>query len=220
MFIGHFGVAFAAKKAAPQTSLGTLILAAQFLDFLWPVFLLLGIEQVKIVPGKFRISPLEFVDYPITHSLLMAALWAVLFAGIYYGFSHKARPAFVLAAVVLSHWVLDFIVHRPDLPLIPGGKARVGLALWNSMPAAVAAELVCFGAGVWIYVSCTRSRDNIGSYAFWALTGFLFFGWVSTLFAGAPPNVTSLAWGGLAMVLTAPWGWWADKHRTVDARVQ
>lgn len=215
MFIGHFGVALAAKKVAPETSLGTLILAAQFPDFLWPLFLLLGIEHVRIAPGITRVSPLDFTDYPISHSLLMAIVWAVVFAGIYYALRRSAGSALVVGAAVLSHWVLDFIVHRPDLQLYSGSAARVGLGLWNSWPATVAAEVLCFSAGLWIYLDCTRARDNSGRYGFLTLAAFLFLGWVSTLFAGAPPNVTSLAWGGIAMWLVAPWGWWADRHRAV-----
>jgi hypothetical protein len=213
MFIGHFGVALAAKKVAPKTSLGTLILAAQFLDFLWPVFLLLGIEHVRIAPGFTRVSPLDFTDYPISHSLLMATVWAVLFSAIYYALRRNARSAVVVGAAVLSHWVLDLIVHRPDLQLYPGGETRVGLGLWNSWAAAIAAEILFFGAGLWMYLSCTRARDHVGRYGFWALIAFLFLGWVSALLAGAPPSATSLAWGGVTIWLTVPWGWWADKHR-------
>ena len=215
MFIGHFGVALAAKKVAPRTSLGTLILAAQFLDFLWPAFLLLGIEHVRIVPGISVVSPLEFTDYPISHSLLMALVWAVLFGGTYYMLRGYARGAWVVAAAVLSHWVLDFIVHRPDLQLLPGVRFRVGLGLWDSFVASVAVETLFFGVGLWIYLSCTRGRDRVGHYGFWALIAFLFFGWIGSLFAGAPPNVPSIAWGGLVMLLTVLWGWWADKHRAV-----
>ncbi len=215
MFIGHFGVALAAKKIAPRTSLGTLILAAQFIDFLWPLFLLLGIEHVRIAPGITKVSPLDFTDYPISHSLLMVVVWAFLFSGIYYGLRRNLRTALVIGATVLSHWVLDFIVHRPDLQLGPGGQVRVGLGLWNSLAASIAAEVLFFGVGLWIYLSCTRARDKVGRYGFWALIAFLFFGWLSTLFAGAPPNVTSLAWGGMVMWLTAPWGWWVDRHRAV-----
>jgi drug/metabolite transporter superfamily protein YnfA len=219
MFIGHFGVALAAKRVAPKTSLGTLIFAAQFLDFLWPALLLLGIEHVRIAPGITRASPFDFVDYPISHSLLMVIVWAILLGGIYYAVSHYARGALVVAAAVLSHWVLDLIVHRPDLLLRPGGQTRAGLGLWNSWPATIAVEVLFFGAGLWIYLSCTRVRDNAGRYGFWALIALLFFGWVSTLFAGAPPNVTSIAWGGLTMLLTVPWGWWADKHREIEPSV-
>ena len=133
MFIGHFGVALAAKRVAPKTSLGTLILAAQFLDFLWAFFLLRGIEHVRIAPGFTRVSPLDFTDYPISHSLLMATVWALLFGGTYYALRRNARSALVLGAALLSHWVLDFIVHRPDLQLYPGSKVHVGLGLWNSV---------------------------------------------------------------------------------------
>ena len=125
MFIGHFGVALGAKRVAPKSSLGTLILAAQFLDFLWPVFVLLGIEHVRIATGATRVSPLDFTDYPISHSLLIATVWAVLFGGVYYAIRHNSRSALVVSAAVLSHWVLDFIVHRPDLQLYPGSEVRV-----------------------------------------------------------------------------------------------
>ncbi|MGC2182190.1 MAG: hypothetical protein WA637_02795 [Terriglobales bacterium] len=170
---------------------------------------------MRIAPGITRVSPLDFNDYPISHSLLMAIVWAVAFSGTYYALRRSKGSALVVGAAVVSHWVLDFIVHRPDLQLYPGGSVRVGLGLWNSWVATIAAEVLCFGVGLWLYLGCTRARDNAGRYGFWALIAFLFLGWVSTLFTGAPPNTTSLAWGGLAMWLTAPWGWWVDRHRTV-----
>jgi membrane-bound metal-dependent hydrolase YbcI (DUF457 family) len=214
MFIGHFGVAFAAKRVAPRTSLGILILGAQFLDFIWPIFLLLGIEHVRIAPGITRVSPLDFYDYPISHSLLMAAVWSVVVGGTYYRARRYGRGALVVGLAVLSHWVLDFIVHRPDLPVWPRGP-RVGLGLWNSWVATNCAETLIYGVGVWIYAQSTRARDAIGRYAFWGLVAFLFLGWATTLAAGPPPDVRSLAWGTLAMWLTIPWGWWADKHREI-----
>ncbi len=219
MFIGHFGVALAAKKFAPRTSLGTLILAAQFLDFLWPVFLLLGIEHARIAPGATKISPIDFSDYPISHSLVMALVWALIVAAIYYAFRRNSKSAAVVGAAVLSHWILDFIVHRSDLQLYPGGGKRLGLGLWNSVPASIAVEILFFAVGVGMYLGCTRPRDNAGRYGLWALVVFLFAGWVSTLFAGAPPSVTALAWGGIAMWLTVPWGGWADRHRAAIASV-
>ena len=219
MFIGHFGIAFAAKKFAPRASLGTLMLAAQFLDFLWPVFLLLGIEHAGILPGATKVSPIDFTDYPISHSLFMALVWALILGAVYYTFRRNSKSAMVVAATVLSHWILDFIVHRPDLQLYPGGGERVGLGLWNSLPATIAVESVFFVFGAGIYLSCTRARDNSGRYGFWALAVFLFLGWFSTLFAGAPPSVAALAWGGIAMWLTVPWGWWADRHRAAIASI-
>jgi hypothetical protein len=217
MFIGHFGVALAAKKLSPRASLGTLVLAAQFLDLLWPIFLLASIEHVEIVPGITKVSPFDFTDYPISHSLLMVFVWSALLGGIYYVFRRYWRGAWVLAGAVTSHWILDFIVHRPDLPFRPGGEARVGLGLWDSWPASITVEIFFFGAGLWIYLNSTRAHDNIGRYGFWSLIVLLFFGWISTLFAGAPPDVRSVAWGALTMWLTIPWAWWADKHRGVIA---
>jgi hypothetical protein len=212
MFIGHFGIALAAKKAAPRTSLGTLIFVAQFLDLLWPILLLADVEHVRISPGITRVSPFDFYDYPVSHSLLMAVGWSVVVAAIYYAVRRYTRGAFVISLAVLSHWILDFIVHRRDLPLWPSGP-RVGLGLWNSWPASIVAEVLIFAAGVWIYTTSTPARDVIGRYAFWALVAFLFVGYLSVLAAGAPPNVTALARGALMMWLLVLWGWWADKHR-------
>jgi hypothetical protein len=205
MFIGHFGVALAVKKVAPRTSLGSLILAAEFLDLLWPIFLLCGIEHVEIVPGITKVSPFDFTDYPISHSLVMVFVWSALLGGIYYAFKRYWRGAWILAGAVTSHWILDFIVHRPDLPLRPGGETRLGLGLWNSWPASITVEILFFGAGVWIYLSSTHARDNVGRYGLWSMIGLLFFGWITTLFAGVPPDVRSVAWGALTMWLTVPW---------------
>ena len=107
MFIGHFGVALAAKKVAPKTSLGTLILASQFADLLWPFLLLVGIEHVEIVPGITKVSPFDFTDYPFSHSLLMLFFWSLLVGGIYYALRRYQRGAFVIGAAVISHWILD-----------------------------------------------------------------------------------------------------------------
>jgi hypothetical protein len=212
MFIGHFGVALAAKKLTPQTSLGTLVLAAQFLDFIWPIFLLLGLEHVRIAPGITRMSPFDFYDYPISHSLVTSVGWSVLVGGAYYARRRNVRTAWILAAAVFSHWFLDFLVHRPDLPLWPGGP-KVGLGLWNSWAVETILEVAIFAAGTWAYLNVTRARDAIGRYALWALLIFLFLGWVASLKAGAPPDVRSMAWGTVSMWALIPWAWWADRHR-------
>ncbi len=215
MFIGHFGLALAAKKFAPRTSLGATMFAAEFVDLLWPIFLLLGIEHVVISPGITRMSPLDFTDYPITHSLVMGVVWAVAVGGIYFALRRYSRGAWVVAGLVLSHWFLDWLVHRPDLLLYWGGTAKFGLGLWNHPLLEAPLEVAIFVAGTWIYSSCTRAKDAIGRYGFWSLIVFLFAGWVSTLFAGAPPSVTALAWGGISMSVTVVWAWWADRHREV-----
>jgi hypothetical protein len=212
MFIGHFGVALAAKKVAPRTSLGMLFFAAQFLDLIWPIFLLLGVEHVRLTSGITKVSPFDFYDYPISHSRLTAAGWSVLVGAAYHGFRRYGRGAWVVGLAVLSHWILDFLVHRPDLPLRPGGP-KVGLGLWNHWVAEMAVEVALFGVGIWMYLGCTRPRDGMGRYAFWALLALLFFGWVATLFGGAPPDVRSMTWGALSMWIVVPWAWWADRHR-------
>ncbi len=212
MFIGHFGVALAAKKLTPRTSLGSLVFAAQFLDLLWPVFLLVGLEHVRIAPGITRMSPFDFYDYPITHSLLTAAVWSVAVGSGYYLLRRSARAAWVIGVVVISHWVLDFMVHRPDLPLWPGGP-KVGLGLWNSWVLETLIEVAIFAIGCWLYFSVTRARDSVGRYALWALLIFLFLGWVASLAAGPPPSERSMAWGALSMWGVVPWAWWADRHR-------
>ncbi len=134
--------------------------------------MLLGIEHVRIAPGYTRVSPLDFTDYPISHSLLMATVWAILFGGTYYILRRTAQSALVVGTAVLSHWLLDFIVHRPDLQLYPGSEVRVDLGLWNSWAASIAMEVLFFGAGLGSYLSCTCARDNTGRYAFWAMIAF------------------------------------------------
>ena len=128
MFIGHFGVGFAVKKAAPGISLGLLFIAVQFLDLLWPTLLLLDIEHVVISPGITKSTPLDFTDYPISHSLIMVIGWGFAFGLIYWLVKRKIHHAIVLAACVASHWLLDLIVHRPDLPCIPGNPRNSVLA--------------------------------------------------------------------------------------------
>ncbi|MGD8428729.1 MAG: hypothetical protein PVH63_13980, partial [Balneolaceae bacterium] len=175
MFIGHFGVGLGAKKAAPKISLGTLFLGAQFLDLLWPTFLLLGWENVEIQPGVTKMTPLNFTYYPISHSFLMACIWGVLIGGAYFLIKRKSRGALVLGIAVVSHWVLDLLVHRPDLPLYPGNSPMLGLGLWNHMGVEIILEGLIFLAGLWLYIKSTESKNNIGSYGFWGLIAFLVF---------------------------------------------
>jgi membrane-bound metal-dependent hydrolase YbcI (DUF457 family) len=163
MFLGHFGVGFGAKAVAPKTSLGTLFLAAQFVDLLWPTFLLIGLEKVVIAPGITKVTPFDFTHYPFTHSLLISLVWAALFGGTYFLLRRYPRGAWICGAAVISHWLLDVLTHRPDLPLAPGGATRVGLGLWNSLPATLVVEFAIFGAGVWLYLSTTRAHDRTGS---------------------------------------------------------
>lgn len=216
MFLGHFAVGFGAKKAAPKTSLGTLILAAVFLDTLWPLFLLAGLERVRIDPGNTPVTPLDFEFYPYSHSLLLAAAWSVAFAGSYFVLRRYRAGALVAGICVFSHWVLDFVSHRPDLPLLPGGSARAGLGLWHSRPATIAVEGVLFAAGIAIYARTTVARDRTGRWALAGLVAVLVVSYFANLFGPPPPDVTLIADAGLAAgILLVAWGYWIDRHREV-----
>ncbi|MEK7728510.1 MAG: hypothetical protein AAB354_08860 [candidate division KSB1 bacterium] len=215
MFLGHYALALAAKKAAPKTSLGTLVLAAQFLDFLWPLFLLLGLEHVRIAPGNTVFTPLDFYDYPISHSLLAALGWALGWGLIYFFQRRNARSAILLGACVLSHWLLDAGTHRTDLPLLPGGMTRIGLGLWNHFAATVVVEALLFVIGVFIYARATIAADRIGRFAFLGLILFLGGIWLANMFSPPPPNETAIAVAALSLWLTVPWAHWFDQHRHV-----
>jgi membrane-bound metal-dependent hydrolase YbcI (DUF457 family) len=212
MFIGHFGLALAAKKVAPRPSLGTLVLAAQLVDGVWPVMLLLGLERVEIVPGITAVNPLDFVSYPYTHSLAAVGLWALALGGSYLLLRRDRAGATWLAALVLSHWALDYVSHRPDLPLWPDGP-RVGLGLWHSLPATLVVEFALFGVGAWLYASVTRPRDRIGTFAFAAFVAVLAVIYVMAVFGPPPPSVEALAMSGLLGWLFVAWAYWIDRHR-------
>ncbi|HEY4949543.1 MAG TPA: hypothetical protein VIH88_04340 [Candidatus Acidoferrales bacterium] len=214
MFLGHFGVALAAKKVAPRASLGVLVLAAQFADLLWPIFLLLGWEQVRIAPGITRVTPLDFISYPYSHSLVAQLLWGVALGAVYFAIRRDGRGAVVAGMCVATHWVLDFAAHRPDMPMVPGGE-RYGLGMWNSLPLTLFVEFAIYGAGIAIYLKTTRAKDRVGIYALWALLIFLFVIYVSGACGDAPPDVKAIAYITLTMWLLVPWAAWADKHRAV-----
>jgi hypothetical protein len=213
MFIGHFGLALAAKKVAPKTSLGALVFATEFVDLLWPLCLLLGIEHVAVVPGITRMTPLDFTDYPITHSLLMGVVWAIVVGGVYFLLKRYGRGACVIAIGVLSHWILDWVTHRPDLALYPGATIKYGLGLWNHPVPEMILEGGIFVFGTIVYITATSARDKVGRYAAWSLIIFLLFVWLSALFGDPPPPAKALAWISLSIWVTVPWAWWADKHR-------
>ena len=215
MFVGHFGVGFAGKAAAPRASLGTLFLAAQCVDLLWPTLLLAGLEKVEVRPGITRVTPLDFVSYPISHSLLAAFAWGLLFAGVYQLARRYAAGAVTMFAAVVSHWLLDLLTHRPDLPLWPGGAARVGLGLWDSLPATLVVELALFAAGVALYLRTTKAVDRVGSIALWSLVGLLLAIYAANLFGPPPPAVGPIAWAGHAQWLLVAWAYWVDRHRAL-----
>ena len=212
MFIGHFGVAFAAKPLAPRTSLAVLFLSAQLIDLLWPMFLLLGLEHVRVDPGNTVVTPLDFYDYPVTHSLAGTLAWAFGLASFVYAMVRDRAVAFIVGALVASHWFLDLMVHRPDLPLWPDGP-KYGLGLWNSLPATVALEVTVFAVGIALYLRTTPAGGTRRHLALWSLVGFLLLVQVGNFFGPPPPNATAIAWVGMAQWLLIAWAAWADRTR-------
>jgi len=193
--------------------MAALLTAPMLADLLWPVFLLAGWEQVRIDPGNTRFTPLDFVSYPWSHSLLMLALWATAFAGVYLAAVRYWPGAIAIWFGVVSHWVLDWVTHRPDMPLLPDG-ARYGLGLWNSVAGTIMVEVAMFAAGVWIYLRATRAEDRIGRWALAAYVILLMIGYAGNAFGAPPDNVSQIAWSGiLAAVILIPWAWWFDRHR-------
>jgi hypothetical protein len=214
MFIGHFGLAFAAKRAAPRTSLGTTFVAAQLADLLWPLLLLAGVEQVRITSGSHNpFLTLSFVHYPWSHSLLTQLAAGFAFGLLYFAVTRYARGALIVALLVPSHWLLDLVVHVPDLPLYPGGTGRFGFGLWRSPVATVIVELVVFFGGVWIYARATRPADRVGRLAFAGLVVFLLALYAAS-FGPPPPSVKALAWTALIGWPLTLWPWWVDRHRS------
>jgi len=215
MFIGHFALGLAAKRAAPQVPLVLLFIAAQLADLLWPIFLLAGIEQVRIDPGNTAFTPLDFVSYPYSHSLVALCLWGAAFGGVYAAVRRvRVFTALVLGLLVVSHWVLDFVTHRRDMPLTLHGPERVGLGLWFSVPGTLAVESLVFGVGLALYLRATAARDRIGSYGLWSLVAFLLVVYLASSFGPPPPSATAVAWSAQAMWLLVVWGYWVDNHRT------
>ncbi|MCB1008270.1 MAG: hypothetical protein KDB94_05170 [Acidobacteria bacterium] len=216
MFLGHFGVGFGAKAAAPRVSLGTLFLSAQLLDLAWPTMLTLGLERVEILPGATKVTPLAFVHYPWTHSLALVVVWSLAFAATYAAVRRYPRGAAIVGVLVASHWLLDFLVHRPDLPLWPGGTT-VGLDAWDSLPATLLLELGLFVGGFALYLRTTRANDRLGAALAWFLALFLAAIYAGNLFGPPPPSVEAIAWAGQAQWLLVLLGYWTDRHRSPRA---
>jgi len=214
MFIGHFAIALGAKKYAPHVSLGLLFLACQLADLIWPGLVLLGIETFEIEPGNTALTPLSFTHYPYSHSLLALSMWSIVLAGFYSLLrSGGKRAAMVIALVAVSHWFLDFLTHRPDMPITFNEETLVGLGLWNFPVTAVSLELLLFALGVWIYVRQTRALNNIGVYGIWGIVLFLVTIYLANILGPPPPSVAVVAWSAQALWLLVALGFWVDRHR-------
>jgi hypothetical protein len=215
VFIGHFALGMAGKRVAPRVSLPVLFLAAQFADTLWPILVAAGIETVRIVPGNTKFTPLEFVSYPWSHSLLMLIIWGAVFGIIYRLYTGNGRGGLVIGLLVVSHWFLDWLTHAPDMPLYPG-SARYGLGLWNHPNWTMGVEIVMFAIGVAIYEGTTKGRDKAGQYSFWLMVVLLLVGYVMSM--GAPPPSVKALWmvSIVATVIGLALSAYVDRHRTLE----
>lgn len=211
MFVGHLAVALGAKKLAPSVGLPWFVAGALFVDLVWPILLIAGVETVRIEPGATAFTPLVFESYPWTHSLLMGVVWGGVLAGIAKlgGVSGAALP--IVALTVPSHWVLDFVTHAPDLTLAPGQAAGYGLGLWDSVPATIALEGTLFAGAVLSFLTVRRPRGAKGVAAFWSLVVVTVTIWLGAAFGPPPSTVTGLAYSALALWLLIPWAAWIER---------
>jgi len=220
MFIGHYGIAFALKRAEPKLSLGTLFIAVQFPDLLWGIFLLLGWEHARIVPGYTAVTPLEFLNYPISHSLVGVISWSVVAAALYYSWptrdtSRHWQAAAVVGLAVFSHWPLDVLVHLPDLPLMGTDSTKLGFGLWNNRVATLAAEALVFGAGLALYVARGSHRHPVRAGRILVVVLLLVGTYLASVYGPPPPSMTIVAVSDIAFILAiGALAGWADRRAT------
>jgi hypothetical protein len=212
MFIGHFAAGFAAKKFAPKANLGVSFMACQLLDLIWPVLVLLGVEKVIVDFETTAVTPFDFIHYPYSHSLLMTVVYSTLMFFICTKIFKSKKVGLTLALLVASHWVLDVISHRPDMPLA-FGDIKVGLGLWHSKLATLFIESLLFAGGAYLYWKARPDLSERKKNMFFVLLGFLYTMYLINLF-GPKPSIDTPAAGiavpALAMWLLVWWGWWID----------
>ena len=217
MFLGHYGVALALKRREPKVSLGTLFVACQLVDVLWGAFLVLGWEHVRILPDENPFLVLQFYDYPITHSLVGALVWSVVAAALYYSWPTRStsrhRQAAVLVGVaVASHWLLDFVVHVPDLPVLGNDSPKLGLALWRYPGISITLELVLLAAGAALYVRGRSRRHPVRPVRLAVVLLLLVGVYAASLLGPPPPSVTAIGLSDVGFLLLMGFlGAWADR---------
>jgi hypothetical protein len=218
MFLGHYGVAFALKRAQPKLSLGTLFVATQLLDLLWGIFVLLGWEHARIVPENSAFTRLEFWDYPISHSLVGALTWGIVAAACYYSWPTRDttrhwQAAAIVGLAAFSHYPVDVLVHLPDLPIMGNDSSKLGLGLWNHPVATMVAELLVFGLGLALYVALGSKRRRVRPGRLAVLVVVLLGAYFASVYGPPPPNMTTVGVSAIVIVLLAgALAAWADRR--------
>ena len=221
MFIGHIGLGLAAKRVAPRVSLGVLLLSCETLDILCGTFVLLGIEKMRPHPGDMAMSSLEFVSFPWSHGLVMALVWSVVGYFVASFLLRNRRTSLVISALIFSHWILDWISHRPDLPILGDAFMKLGLGLWNSVIGTLIVEVGLLALGVILYTRTTTRSDRRGLFALWSLVFFFTALFFLNHFGPQPPvdmSLRKLVLPIFAYVLLLPWGIWIDRHRVLRSK--
>jgi len=221
MFVGHFGLAFGAKRLAPSVSLAILFVACELADLVWPLLVLAGVERLAVQPGITAMTPLNFLSYPYSHSLLTLCLWGAALAAVYAASTRAGLVAAIaIALLVVSHWVLDVVTHRPDMPLTPWSDTRLGLGLWNSIPGTVAVELTIFAAGVIAYARLVPAATRGRRVGLWSLVAFMLVIYVANIVGPPPPSAAAVAWTANALWLLVVWAWFVDRRRTANGNTR
>lgn len=217
MFIGHFALGFAAKKLVPKRNLAWLMVAPLWLDIVFPPLVLLDIEQMHVEVGNTAVMPMSLDHMPWSHSLVMTVVWSLLFAAVVFGVTKDKRGAWLCAALVASHWVLDVIAHRPDMPLVPGVDTKLGLGLWYSIPATLAVESVLWAAGLYLYFTSTKPTAKPGARGPVILAVIVTLSYLGSIFGPPPSSAKGFAAMIFSALLIVPFVWRFDKHRAPAA---
>jgi uncharacterized membrane-anchored protein len=221
VIVGHFALGLAAKRVAPHTSLGTLQLASAVPDLLAFAFLILGVEHARIAPGITAYFYIDAFDIAISHSLVMDVVWAALFGFVYRMRQGSWRGAGMVMGLVLSHWVLDAVSHRPEIPIAPGLPQRVGLGLWNSLLATFLVEGTMWVVAVALYVRATSPRRPAGTCLLCVVVAVLTLLWIAIPFLPPPTNLLIAEVRNLvsfSVILAA--FFWLDRLRAVRSNLQ
>jgi hypothetical protein len=215
MLVGHFAAALLAKRAEPRLSLGTTVVAATLADLLIFAFVIVGVEEIEIVRGRFGAANyFNAIDIGWSHSLAMGIAWAALFGAVHRWVTGATRASLIVAAAVLSHWFLDALSHPPHLPLAPAVAQRVGFGLWTSIPATLLVEGGLWVAALVLYLRATRSVTSAGRYVFWGGVIVLTLSWYNNIAGAAPSRPEDAATASLIFfLLWVGWGYWMNRAR-------